>query len=102
MKIKVRATHYVEAPSWEEAERRVEQHLVEPDQIDSEPASRSPRDIAMFAIASKIYEEHNKITFEDELHESYDHKVALLKHHTLIWLEGILDEVISTNEQDWV
>jgi len=102
MKYKVTAKHYVEASCWEEAERRVEQGLVEPDQIDSEPANRSPKDIATFAISSKIHKEHRTIFFEDELHDTYDHKLFLLRKETLIWLESMLDEIINTNEQDWV
>ena len=63
MKYKVRATHYIDAPSWVEAEKQVEQGLSDPDAIDSEPLSKAPADIIRFGISAKIYEQQLKIYF---------------------------------------
>lgn len=103
MKYKVITKSYVEAPSWEEAERRVEQMLVQPDEIESEPASRAPRDLVMFGLSSKIFDEHNKIFFtNEEIDSSYEYKMHKLRKETMIWLEAILEDIIRSNEEDWV
>ena len=101
MKYKVVAIHYVDAPNWIEAENRVEQRLNDPDRIESEPAGKKPRDMVIFGISSKIHDDHNKMFFEDEMDKSYNQKIEELKTRTVIWLEGIVDEIIKSNEQDW-
>lgn len=103
MKYKIKATHFVEAPDWTIAEQIVERNLSEPDQIDSEPVSKSPRDIIMYGLASKIFETHQKIFFEsDDYGKTYEQKLESLKAETNIWLNGILNELISNNEEHWV
>ncbi len=102
MKLKVTAVYYVEAANWESAEQAVEQKLVDADRIESEPAGRAPSDMVKYAVASRIYDTHNKIFFEQELSETYDTKILKLREETLIWIESILEEVIKTNEQEWV
>lgn len=102
MKVKVTATHYVEASTWFEAEKQVEQRLSDPDTIESEPAGSDPRDMIIFAIASKIYQEHNKIFFDPEIDKTYEEKLEELKRKITIWLDNTVEDVIKTNEQDWV
>lgn len=102
MKFKVRATYYVEAPSWTEAEQRVEQKLIDTDQIDSEPADKTARDMVMYGISTKIYNEHNQIFFDPNLDKTYEEKLEILKTKTGIWLENLLEEIVKSNEQSWV
>ena len=102
MRHKVIATYYVDANTWIEAENQVEQKLAEADQIESEPSSKNPRDMIGYALATKIYDRHNKIFFERSILDNYDDDLEALKKETLHWLENILDEVISTNESSWV
>tara|TARA_Y100000034_G_scaffold136800_1_gene215900 strand:+ start:24307 stop:24615 length:309 start_codon:yes stop_codon:yes gene_type:complete len=100
LKIKVIATHYVEAPTWVEAEQQVEQQLVQPDEIESEPTSHAPKDVVMFGVASKLYNEHNKIYFDSEP-EEYEERVESLKISMMNWLENIVDDIIISNEDEW-
>lgn len=102
MKFKIKATYYVEAPSWSEAENRVEQQLVTADQIDSEPADKTARDMIIYGISTKIYEKHNKIFFNPNMDKTYEEKLKSLRSNTSIWLENILEEIIKNNEQGWV
>jgi len=102
MKIKVNATYYVEAPTWIEAEQLVEQNLSTPDTIESEPAGSDPRDMVAFAIANKIYSKHNKIFFETDHIETYEQKLEKLKAELGIWIDSIVEDVIKTNEEEWV
>ena len=101
MKYKVTTTSYVEASNWIDAEEQVEKKLIDPDQIDSEPADRTPRDYVMFGISSKISEEHNKIFFDPHITESYEVKVERLKAQMSNWLDNLLEEVIKGNEENW-
>jgi hypothetical protein len=101
MKYKVVTKHFVEASSWIAAEELVEKKLTEPDQIESEPADRTPRDYVMFGISSKIFDEHNKIFFDTHINESYEVKVEKLKAQMSNWLDNLLEEVIKGNEENW-
>ena len=101
MKYKVKAKYFVEAGSWNEAEQQVENGLVEADQIESEPASRHARDIVTFGVSDKIAQSHSKIFFEPVTDKPYDVKVDELRQETIIWMLGILDDIISTNESNW-
>ena len=102
MKFKVLAKHYVNAPSWFEAEKLVEQNLTKPDSIESEPADKTARDMIIYGISTKIYEKHNKIFFNPNIDKTYEEKLELLKSNTSIWLENILEEIIKNNDQGWV
>ena len=99
MKIKVKATHYVEASSWREAEYKVEQGDSIPDEIESEPISRSGQDLLHFAISAKLEDEHRKIFFNDT--DEYDKNLIELKNNMEIWLRNGLDHIIANNEQLW-
>ncbi len=101
LKYKIRAKYYVDAVSWAEAEKQVEQGLIEADSIDSEPVSRSPTDIVMFGIASKIYDEHTKIFYTSTDQEEYKEEVEKLKEKINIWVTNIVEDLISNNEQEW-
>lgn len=102
MRIKVTATHYVDALTWIEAEKQVEAQLSIPDTIESEPAGMDPRDIVEFAIASKIHDRHNKLFFDSyETDSSYEEQVEILKEQVRDWLSNILDDIISNNEEGW-
>ena len=102
MRFKVKGIYFVEAPSWFEAEQRVEQKLVEADQIESEPADKTARDMIIYGISTKIYEEHNRIFFDPNIDKSYEEKLERLRQQTTIWVENILEEIIKNNEQGWV
>jgi hypothetical protein len=101
MKYKIKANYFVKAPSWIEAEKQVEQGLVEADTIESEPISKSPTDIVTFGIASRIYEEHTKIFFSANTQEEYEEEVDNLKSKINIWLTNIVEDIINSNEQEW-
>lgn len=102
MKYKVTGTYYVEDSSWIGAEQQVEQKLVNADQIESDPANKTARDMILYGIASRILEEHNNIFFSTGMNDTYDKKVEVLKAETLNWLDNLLEETIKTNEQNWV
>lgn len=101
MKIKVIATHYIEAQTWVEAEKQVEQHLSNPDGIESEPAGNDPRDMIAFGISDKIYEKHNKLFYDPFANEEYSENVEELKQKVMNWIENIVDDIIKTNEEEW-
>jgi hypothetical protein len=100
MKIKVKATHYVEASSWREAEYKVEQGDSTPVEIESEPSSKSPLDLLYFAIAAKLEDEHRKIFFESDGAE-YETKMQELREKMDIWLKNGMEHIISANEFLW-
>lgn len=100
MKFKVKTTSFVEASSWRDAEHQIEQQLVDADQIESEPISKSSNDLLVFAITAKIEEEHRKIFFEEGQEEYYE-KLTLLKGKATRWLTNVLDEAITSNEELW-
>jgi hypothetical protein len=98
MRIKVKATHYVEASNWREAEYKVEQGDSTPVEIESEPMSKSPQDLLHFAISAKLEEEHRKIFFNSE---DYSKDLADLREKMYTWLKNGLELVISNNENLW-
>ena len=99
MRFKVKATYFIDAANWEEAEIQVENNLAEADQIDSEPATKSPTDIITYGIASKISDKHRKIFFGDI--DEYEEKSNELKQITLDWLENLMEEVFASNKENW-
>lgn len=101
MKYKVRATHYVDAPSWVEAEKRVEQGLSEADAIESEPVSKAPADIVKFGIASKLYDLHFDIYFNNQDDSERATETENLRAETIRWITNIIDDIMSNNEQEW-
>ena len=102
MKFKVTATYYVDAANWVEAENKVENKQELADQIESDPVGKSPRDYIMFGISTKIHDMHNKIFFEPETDKTYEEKLAKLRNEASIWLDNLLEEVIRSNESNWV
>ena len=100
-RIKVITTHYTDAPNRYIAEERVEQGLVPPDAITSEPATDDPRDIIAFGLAQKIYADHNKIFFNNLTTDEYLEEIGDLSRRTLLYVRHILDDIIVSNEQDW-
>lgn len=101
MKIKVKATHYVEAPSWREAEYKVEQGDSTPEEIESEPSSKAPLDLLHYAIAAKLEEEHRKIFFDCADKEDYEANMDKLREEMHIWLTNGLEHIIKSNEYLW-
>ena len=102
MRIKVISTHYVDdCPDWVEAERRVEQGLITPDQITSEPASRNPSDIILFGISKRVSAEHSKIFFGTDDTEQYEKQKKEFIKQQLVFLESLLNEVLTSNEASW-
>lgn len=99
MKFKIKATHYVDAPSWVEAEKQVEQGLSDADRIESEPLSKAPADIIKFGISSKIYEQHTKIYFDGP--DDYEENMNRLRNSVRLWILNITEEIIRSNEQEW-
>lgn len=101
MKFKIVATHYVEATDRYSAEFLVEQQSSQPDQIDSLPAGQTPFDIVMFGVSEKLAKEHHDIFFNSRADDEYANKCQELRERTKIWLDSILEQVITSNEENW-
>jgi len=101
MKFKVKTTSFVEATSWRNAEHQIEQQLIDADQIESEPISKSSTDLLIFAITAKIEDMHRKIYFDSNDEEEYKEKLVWLRIKTATWLDNILDDVLASNEEIW-
>ena len=99
--IKVTAKYYVEAPSWEEAETLVEQGQVQPDTIESDAGTREAKDIITFGLSKLICNDHRKIFFDTDPIEPYEEKKAELEEKILIRLRTLVNEVLSSNEEQW-
>jgi hypothetical protein len=98
MKFKVIAVSYVEAPDWRTAETAVEQNLVMPTEITSQPALDTPEDYIEYGINKKILKDQADLYFKDML---YEQAVSKLKEKASVWLINLLEKCFKTNEENW-
>ena len=98
MKFKVTSVTYVEASDWKTAEEAVEQNLVPPTEITSQPTLDTPEQYVEYGIQKKILKDQADLYFGDMLYET---AVKKLEEKAKTWVDNILEKCFRKNEGNW-
>ena len=98
MKFKVTSITYVEAPDWKTAETAVEQGLVNPTEITSQPTLDTAEDYIEYGIQKKILKDQADLYFKDML---YSTAVVKLQNKAKVWIDNLLENCFRKNERNW-